>query len=185
MHSSFLLLFQISEGVQNRAVPSLRTAQVYTAPAFFLFLLALPEPAAPQTNPQTGRDLQLQPRRLLHQIRWGNGHMCWWRWVSAAKISACLHVQGSLSPKENKHLKHNSSDDCVKEKCFVDFKLNCITDHTISKIGDIGDNISNIKIFKGCTRDWIKPSVDGFWWKPHTSNRFGVFLTETSFPSSN
>lgn len=117
-------LSQISEGVQNRAVPPVRAAQMHTTQAFFLLPLALPEPAAPQANPQTGRDLQLQPRCLLYQIWWGNRHLPRWRWVSATEMSVlyktasrhvCIHYHEPLNTPI--HLTWISGSS-VKGKCY-------------------------------------------------------------------
>lgn len=66
---------QVSEGVQDRTVSSVCAAQVYPAPTLCLLPLALPEPAAPQTHPQAGWNLQLQPRRILYQIRREHRHL--------------------------------------------------------------------------------------------------------------
>lgn len=99
---------------------------MYTTQALFLFPLALPEPAAAKAHPQTGRDLQLQPRCLLYQIWWGNGHLSWWRWVSATEISVlyktvCCRMFAFIRAPEKTHT-------FKKGKCYCCY---CTTSHTV------------------------------------------------------
>lgn len=67
------LSLQVPEGVPHRAVPALRATQMHAASALHLLPLALREPAPPPLHPPSGRHVQLQPRRLLHQVRRGHG----------------------------------------------------------------------------------------------------------------
>lgn len=77
-------LFQILEGVQDRAVPVVPPAQVYAAQTLYVLSLAFSQPATKATHTKKGRDFQLQPRRLLHQVRRDHRHLPRWRWVSPA-----------------------------------------------------------------------------------------------------
>lgn len=63
---------QVPEGVPHRAVPALCATQMHPASALHLLPLALREPATTTLHPPSGRHVQLQPRRLLHQVRRGH-----------------------------------------------------------------------------------------------------------------
>lgn len=80
------LSLQVPEGVPHGAVPALRATQMHAAPALHLLPLALCEPATPPVHPPSGRHLQLQPRRLLHQVRRGHRPVPGGRRVSAPSL---------------------------------------------------------------------------------------------------
>lgn len=86
---------QVPEGVPHGAVPALRATQMHPAPALHLLPLALREPATPALHPPSGRHVQLQPRRLLHQVRRGHRPLPGGRRVSdptqpARRVAPCL-----------------------------------------------------------------------------------------------
>lgn len=60
-------------------------AQVHPAQAIYLFPLAFPKSASAQTAPQARRHLQLQPRRVLLQVRRGQ-----WRVPRRRRVSVCV-----------------------------------------------------------------------------------------------
>lgn len=75
--------FQILKGVQDRAVPVVPPAQVYAAQTVYVLSLAFSQPAAETTHPKKRRHVQLQPRRVLHEVRRDDRHLPRWRRVSA------------------------------------------------------------------------------------------------------
>lgn len=94
---------QVPEGIPHRAVRALRAAQMLAAPALHLLPLALREPAPPPLRAPPRRHLQLQPRRLLHQVRRGHGALPGGRRVSAwvlRRPSPCpCKAQGPPAPQ--------------------------------------------------------------------------------------
>lgn len=85
-HPAWGLSLQVPEGVPHGAVPALRATQMHAAPALHLLPLALCEPATPPVHPSSGRHVQLQPRRLLHQVRRGHRPVPGGRRVSAPSL---------------------------------------------------------------------------------------------------
>lgn len=98
-HPTWGLSLQVPEGIPHGAVPTLCATQMHSAPALHLLPLALREPATSPVHPPSGRHLQLQPRRLLHQVRRGYGPLPGGRRVSAPPSHPCPTtgcLQGSL-----------------------------------------------------------------------------------------
>lgn len=65
-------------------------AQVHPAQAIYLFPLAFPKSASAQTAPQARRHLQLQPGRVLLQVRRGQ-----WRVPRRRRVSVRMCVGGT------------------------------------------------------------------------------------------
>lgn len=76
---------------------TLCATQMHSAPALHLLPLALREPATSPVHPPSGRHLQLQPRRLLHQIRRGYGPLPGGRRVSAPRLPSLPSEEPHIS----------------------------------------------------------------------------------------
>lgn len=87
-HPMWGLSLQVPEGIPHGAVSTLCATQMHSAPALHLLPLALREPATSPVHPPSGRHLQLQPRRLLHQVRRGHRPLPGGRRVSAPPPAA-------------------------------------------------------------------------------------------------
>lgn len=85
-----LSLSQILEGVQDRAVPVVPSAQVHATPTLYVLQLAFSQPAAEETYSEERRHIQLQSRRVLHEVRRDHRHLPRWRRVSCQPLLSLL-----------------------------------------------------------------------------------------------
>lgn len=104
-HPPWGLSLQVPEGIPHGAVPTLCATQMHSAPTLHLLPLALREPETSPVHPPSGRHLQLQPRRLLHQVRRGHRPLPGGRRVSTPPPLPAACPQRSLMSPESDALR--------------------------------------------------------------------------------